>query len=59
MYDRPATFEERVRAAGYPKPDPDYWEKTGGTHHKVGNPNLFPFFLFFVAIYLLFPESPD
>jgi len=35
VYDRPATFDERVRAAGYPKPDPDYWEKTGGTEYKI------------------------
>ena len=63
MYDRPATFEERVRAAGYPKPDPDFYEKTGGTQYKVKDPKgpfspLFAFLLLFLAMTsLLEPES--
>jgi len=35
VYDRPASFDERVRQYGYPKPDAEYWDKAGGTQYKV------------------------
>jgi len=32
---RPMSFEERVKAYGFPEQDPDFYKKRGNYHHKV------------------------